>query len=65
MWKLMPVTFDLYTVQESAFRLFDRMSLEEPFARNLNKFAYRNGTSTDLLRRVGAIYLRDIAVAPN
>ena len=31
----------------------------------LNKFAYRNGTSTDLLRRVGAIYLRDIAVAPN
>jgi hypothetical protein len=57
--------FDLYTVQESAFRLFDRISLDESFARNLNKFAYRNGTSTDLLRRVGAIYLRDIAVAPN
>ena len=57
--------FDLYTVQESAFRLFDRISLDESFARNLNKCAYRNGTSTDLLRRVGAIYLRDIAVAPN
>jgi hypothetical protein len=57
--------FDLYTVQESAFRLFDRISLDESFTRNLNKFAYRNGTSTDLLRRVGAIYLRDIAVAPN
>ena len=57
--------FDLYTVQESAFRLFDRISLDDPFARHLNKFAYRNGTSTDLLRRVGAIYLRDIAVAPN
>ena len=57
--------FDLYTVQESAFRLFDHVSLDEPFARHLNKFAYRNGTSTDLLRRVGAIYLRDIAVEPN
>src|SRR5712691_2875437 len=57
--------FDLYTVQESAFRLFDRICLDDPFARQLNKFAYRNGTSTDLLRRVGAIYLRDIAVAPN
>jgi len=57
--------FDLYSVQESAFRLFDRMALDKAFARNLNKFAYRNGASTDLLRRVGAIYLRDIAVAPN
>jgi hypothetical protein len=38
---------------------------EDSFARHLNKFAYRNGTSTDLLRRVGAIYLRDIAVAPH
>jgi hypothetical protein len=41
------------------------ISLEDSFARHLNKFAYRNGTSTDLLRRVGAIYLRDTAVAPN
>ncbi len=57
--------FDLYTIQESAFRLFACVSLEDSFARQLNKFAYRNGTSTDLLRRVGAIYLRDIAVAPN
>jgi len=57
--------FDLYTVQESAFRLFDHVSLDEPFARHLNKFAYRNGTSTDLLRRIGAIYFRDIAVTLN
>lgn len=57
--------FDLYTVQESAFRLFDHMSLDGLFARQLNKFAYRRGTSIELLRRVGAIYLRDIAVAPN
>jgi hypothetical protein len=57
--------FDLYTIQESAFHLFGRISLDESFARHLNKFAYRSGASTDLLRRVGAIYLRDIAIAPN
>ena len=57
--------FDLYTIQESAFRLLDRISLDDSFARHLNKFAYRNGASTDLLRRVGAIYLRDIAVEPH
>jgi hypothetical protein len=57
--------FDLYTVQESAFRLFDHMSLDDLFARQLNKFAYRRGTSIELLRRVGAIYLRDIAIEPN
>ena len=56
---------DFYTIQGSAFRLFGRISLDDPFSRHLNKFAYRSGTSTDLLRRVGAIYLRDIAVAPN
>jgi len=57
--------FDLYAIQESAFRMFDRISLDDEFARHLNKFAFRNGTSTELLRRVGAIYLQDIAVAPN
>jgi hypothetical protein len=56
---------DLYRVQENAFRLFDHISLDDSFARQLNKFAFRNGTSTDLLRRVGAIYLRDIAVTLN
>jgi hypothetical protein len=56
--------FDLYTIQENAFRLLDHISLDDSFARHLNKFAYRNGASTDLLRRVGAIYLRDIAVTP-
>jgi hypothetical protein len=57
--------FDLYTVQESSFRLLDHMPLNDLFARHLNKFAYRHGMSIALLRRVGAIYLRDIAIAPN
>ena len=55
-------SFDLYSVQEAAFRLLARMPFEQAFARRLNKFAFESGASTDLLRRVGAIYLRDIAL---
>jgi len=54
--------FDLYRMQEAAFRLFARMPFEDGFARRLKKYAFETGTSTDLLRRVGAIYLRDIAL---
>jgi hypothetical protein len=55
---------DLYTVQANAFRLFHRIPFEETFSSHLNKFAYRSGTSVDLLRRVGAIYLRDLTIKP-
>ncbi len=50
-----------YDVQRHAFRLFAKLSLEEAVGQHLKSFAYNNGISTDLLRRVGAIYLRDIA----
>jgi hypothetical protein len=53
--------FDPYTIQERAFRLFDSIPLDETFGRNLNKFAFRTGNTTGLLRRVAAIYLRDVA----
>jgi hypothetical protein len=53
-----------HLIQDSAFRLFDRISFDGSFGRRLHKFAYASGTSMQLLRRVGAIYLRDIAVAP-
>jgi hypothetical protein len=55
---------DLYTVQQRAFHFFGHLSLESSFARHLDRFAFRKGVSTDLLRRVGAIYLRDVAVTP-
>lgn len=55
---------DPYAIQESTFRLLDRISLDESFARTLNRFAFRSGNSTALLRRVGAIYLRDITITP-
>jgi hypothetical protein len=56
---------DLYAVQDAAFRLLGGISLDEASEQQLNKFAFENGMSTDLLRRVGAIYLRDIAAKIN
>ena len=52
---------DQYDLQRHAFRLFAELSFEEAVGQHLKSFAYNNGISTDLLRRVGAIYLRDIA----
>lgn len=59
------VPLDSYIIQKDAFHLFDRISFNEPFTRQLNAYAFRRGVSTHLLRRVGAIYLRDIAVTPH
>jgi len=53
---------DPYTVQESAFHLLSTIAFEDRFTQRLKRFAFANGVSTDLLRRVGAIYLRDMAV---
>jgi hypothetical protein len=52
---------DPYELQQHIFRLFAELPLEEPVAHHLSKFAFANDISPDLLRRVGAIYLRDIA----
>jgi hypothetical protein len=54
--------FDVYGLQEASFRFLARATFEDGFARRLQKFAFENGMSIDLLRRVGAIYLRDIAL---
>lgn len=56
---------DLYSIQEGAFRFFHRAHLDPTFTRQLNKYDFRTGTSVDLLRRVGAIYLRDLTIALN
>ena len=53
---------DPYAVQESAFHLFSTIAFEDGFTQRLKQFAFANGVSTDLLRRLGAIYLRDIVV---
>jgi hypothetical protein len=53
--------FDLYRVQDAAFRLFAQVRFDDSFDRRLRKFAFESGISVDLLRRLGAIYLRDLA----
>ena len=52
---------DPYKLQSCAFRLFADLAFDESFAQHLNEFAFANGMSADLLRRVGAIYFRDLA----
>ncbi len=52
---------DPYELQRRAFRLLAHLSFEDIVAQHLNNFAFANGISSDLLRRIGAIYLRDIA----
>lgn len=54
---------DHYQLQSCAFRLFTDLMLDEPFERHLNEFAFANGVTIDLLRRVGAIYFRDLATS--
>jgi hypothetical protein len=52
---------DPYELQRRAFRLLGRFSFEEIVAHHLNNYAFSNGISPALLRRIAAIYLRDIA----
>jgi len=54
-------TPDPYELQRRAFRLLAGLNFDAAVAHHINNFAFANGISTDLLRRVAAIYLRDIA----
>jgi hypothetical protein len=54
-----------YELQRKAFHLFAELRFEDPVARHLHDYAFANGVSTDLLRRVAAIYLRDLASQSN
>jgi hypothetical protein len=51
---------DRYQAQVSASRLFAKLKLEQSFEHHLNEFAFSHGLSQDLLREVGAVYLRDV-----
>jgi hypothetical protein len=51
---------DHYEIQFRAFRLLDSTKFSEPYERELREFAFSNGLSLELLRRVAAIYLCNI-----
>lgn len=53
---------DPYEIQRRAFRLIAELPFDDAVGRHLNSFAFNNGMSTSILRRVGAVYLRDLAV---
>jgi hypothetical protein len=56
---------DTYELQRRTFRLLSELPFEAVVAQHLNSFAFNNGIDPSLLRRIGAIYLRDLATKSN
>lgn len=51
-----------YEVQQQAFALLDQAAFESHIDDHLKKFAFQQGISMAVLRRVGGIYLRNICL---
>ncbi len=52
-----------YDIQESVFYYFEHeLIFEEAFENQLKEYAYAHGVSTEVIRRLGAIYFRDICL---
>lgn len=51
-----------YEVQKHIFELFDNIKFDVDFDNEMKKFAFEQGVSTAILRRVGAIYFRGICL---
>jgi hypothetical protein len=49
-----------YDVQEFVFGYFDAVQLDEKTDEKIKKYAFNEGISTDIIRRVGAIYFRNL-----
>lgn len=52
-----------YEVQSYIFELFDKMIFPADIDEKIKKYAFDKGISVDILRRIGAIYFRDICLA--
>jgi len=51
-----------YDVQGYIFDLFDNFRFETEFEARLKQYAFEQGVSLDFIRRVGAIYLRNMCL---
>ncbi|MFY9462732.1 MAG: hypothetical protein WAP52_00920 [Candidatus Sungiibacteriota bacterium] len=51
-----------YEVQKHIFKTFDMFSLPSEFEDKLKKFAFEKGTTMGILRRVGAIHIRNLCL---
>jgi hypothetical protein len=52
-----------YEVQKHIFRVFDTLVFEDNFEDELKKFAFEKGATMNIVRRVGAIYFRNLCLA--
>lgn len=52
-----------YDVQKSVFAFFDEYMFSEGFFDKLKHYAYNKGIDMSVLRRIGAIYFRDICLS--
>lgn len=52
-----------YEVQEYIFDHFNTLKFDQEFSDRLKKYAFDKGYSTSIMRRIGAIYFRDICLS--
>jgi len=52
-----------YEVQKYIFNFFDELQFDPAFDSKLKQFAFEKGTTVNILRRVGAIYFRNLCIA--
>jgi hypothetical protein len=60
-WLVRAPSGDPYRLQAWAFRLLAGMRFEACVNARMNAFAFTHGVTTELIRRIGGIYLRDLA----
>lgn len=51
-----------YEVQKHVFKMFDVLPIEPAYDDRIKKFAFEKGTTMEVMRRVGAIYFRNICL---
>ena len=51
-----------YEIEQHIFKVFDTLDFESGFEDKLKEFAFQKGTTMNIIRRVGAIYFRNICL---
>lgn len=51
-----------YEVQKYTFKVFDELNFDPAFEDKLKKFVYEKGTTINVMRRIGGIYLRNLCL---
>lgn len=51
-----------YDIQEHIFKFFDEVKFEKGIETQLKEFAFKNGTTMNIMRRVAGIYFRNLCL---